>query len=35
MIFKNKDFGRLRSFVTSDEIWFIVKELCEVLGYSN
>lgn len=34
-VFKNQEFGQVRSLVIADEPWFIGKDVAEVLGYSN
>lgn len=34
-IFKNADFGEIRTTVIDDEPWFVGKDVAEILGYSN
>lgn len=34
-IFKNEEFGEIRSFRKNDEVWFIGKEIAKILGYKN
>ncbi len=34
-IFKNEEFGEVRSLVFNDEPYFVGKDVAEVLGYSN
>ena len=34
-IFKNTEFGEIRTITISDEPWFVGKDVAEVLGYSN
>lgn len=33
--FENKELGEVRVFERNGEAWFIAKDICEVLGYSN
>lgn len=34
-IFKNERFGEMRTITIGDEIWFVGKDVAEILGYSN
>ena len=34
-IFKNEEFGQVRSVMIGDEPWFVGKDVAEALGYSN
>lgn len=34
-IFKNKEFGEIRTVTIDDEPWFVGKDVSTVLGYSN
>ena len=34
-IFKNREFGEIRTVVINAEPWFVGKDIAEVLGYSN
>lgn len=34
-IFKNKEFGEIRTMVIDDEPWFVGKDVAEALGYQN
>lgn len=34
-IFKNTEFGSLRTVVIEEEPWFVGKDVAEILGYSN
>ena len=34
-IFKNEQFGEMRTVTISEEIWFAGKDVAEILGYSN
>ncbi|KPI56326.1 hypothetical protein IM33_05160 [Clostridioides difficile] len=34
-IFKNEDFGEIRTVDIDNEIWFVGKDIAEALGYSN
>lgn len=34
-IFKNREFGEIRTVVINAESWFVGKDIAEVLGYSN
>lgn len=34
-IFKNREFGSVRTLVIDNEPWFVGKDVAEVLGYSN
>lgn len=34
-IFKNKDFGEVRTLIKNGEPWFVGKDIAEILGYSN
>lgn len=35
MIFKNEEFGEIRTLEINDEPWFVAKDICEILGLSN
>lgn len=34
-IFKNNEFGEVRTLVINDEPWFVGKDVAKILGYSN
>lgn len=34
-IFSNEDFGEVRTVVKNGEVYFIAKDVCNVLGFSN
>ena len=34
-IFKNEEFGQVRSVMIGDEPWFVGKDVAEALGYAN
>ncbi len=34
-IFKNEDFGEIRSLIVDNEPWFVGKDVANILGYSN
>lgn len=34
-IFKNEKFGEMRTIMKEDEIWFVGKDVAEILGYTN
>lgn len=34
-IYKNDQFGEIRTMERDGEIWFVGKDVAEVLGYSN
>lgn len=34
-IFENKEFGKIRTLVKDGKPWFIAKDICDILGYSN
>lgn len=34
-IFKNEEFGQVRTLLINDEPWFVGKDVTEILGYSN
>lgn len=34
-VFKNQEFGSVRTLVVNDEPWFVGKDVADVLGYSN
>ena len=34
-IFKNEEFGEVRTLVIEEEPWFVGKDVAEILGYSN
>lgn len=35
MIFENENFGELRSLEIENEVWFVAKDVCEILGLKN
>ena len=35
MIFKNEEFGEIRSIEIENEPYFVGKEIAEILGYKN
>lgn len=35
IIFENEDFGELRTVEIDGEVWFVGKDVAEILGYSN
>ena len=35
MVFKNDDFGRLRTVYRNGEYWFVAKDVCLALGYKD
>ena len=35
MIFKNEEFGEIRSLEIENEPYFVGKEIAEILGYKN
>ena len=34
-IFKNEEFGEIRTVVIENELWFVGKDVTEILGYQN
>lgn len=34
-IFKNEEFGQVRTMLINNEPWFVGKDVAEILGYSN
>lgn len=34
-IFENVEFGKVRTIEKNDEVWFVAKDIAEILGYSN
>lgn len=34
-VFKNNEFGAIRTVVINDEPWFVGKDVAEILGYEN
>jgi len=34
-IFNNEEFGQVRTVVQSEDVWFMAKDVAEVLGYNN
>ena len=34
-IFKNEEFGEMRSFSINNEPWFVGKDVASILGYKN
>lgn len=34
-IFKNNNFGKIRSVIIGNKQWFMGKNTAEILGYSN
>ena len=34
-IFNNEDFGQIRAKVVNDDIWWVAKDVCDILDYSN
>lgn len=34
-VFENEHFGKVRTVVIDDAIWFVGKDVAEALGYSN
>ena len=35
IIFKNEEFGDIRTVIIDGEPWFVGKDVAEILGYSN
>ena len=35
MIFENEEFGKVRTVVKNGEIWFVGKDVADILGYSE
>jgi prophage antirepressor-like protein len=34
-IFKNDEFGEIRTLEKDNEVWFVVKDICDILGLTN
>ena len=34
-IFKNEEFGQVRTLIKNNEPWFVGKDVAEILGYEN
>ncbi|RWQ69845.1 BRO family protein [Bacillus cereus] len=34
-VFNNEEFGQVRTVVQSEDVWFVAKDVAEVLGYNN
>lgn len=34
-IFENAEFGRMRSIIKNNDVWFVGKDIAEMLGYQN
>ena len=34
-VFKNENFGEVRTITKEGELWFVGKDVAEILGYSN
>ncbi|HDK27633.1 MAG TPA: phage repressor protein/antirepressor Ant [Candidatus Atribacteria bacterium] len=34
-VFENENFGKIRTLVKEDEVWFVGKDICQALEYSN
>lgn len=34
-IFNNPEFGEVRTIVKNDEVWFVGKDIVDILGYKN
>ena len=34
-IFKNKEFGEIRTIIVDNEPWFVGKDVADILGYTN
>lgn len=34
-VFKNAEFGEIRTVTINDEIWFVAKDVCDILGIQN
>ena len=34
-IFKNDEFGEMRTVTINNEVWFVGKDIAKILGYSN
>ena len=34
-VFKNEQFGEMRTVTIGEEIWFVGKDVAEILGYKN
>ena len=34
-VFENENFGKIRTLVKEDEVWFVGKDICDVLNYNN
>ena len=35
MLFENNEFGSVRVVIKDDEVWFVAKDVCDVLGLKN
>ena len=35
MVFQSQEFGEIRSVIIEDDIWFVGKDVDQILGYSN
>ena len=35
MIFKNEEFGEIRTLEINNEPWFVAKDICEILEIKN
>ena len=35
MVFQSQEFGEVRSVIIEDDIWFVGKDVAQILGYSN
>lgn len=34
-IFKNEEFGEVRTVFENDDVWFIARDVATILGYKN
>src|SRR5699024_4092905 len=34
-LFKNESFGEIRTLLINDEVWFVGKDVADILGYQN
>ncbi|MGG0280338.1 phage antirepressor [Bacillus pacificus] len=34
-VFNNKEFGQVRTVIEGEDVWFVAKDVAEVLGYNN
>ncbi|MGK3616313.1 phage antirepressor [Bacillus cereus] len=34
-VFNNEEFGQVRTVIQGEEVWFVAKDVAEVLGYNN